>query len=233
MKKVIQFRIAAIFLFFMLPGTLAAQYEHPDLKSGKKKIVNVVVLPPSANLVKSGMKGAEPLVAEGQEMAQGLSSVLMGILADKGFHTLQDSISPAALDQNPNLKYALSDLQSRYDKTQVLLSKHPKDVRKGRFTLGDEVANFTPGAAADALIFVRANGVLPTAGLKTFVIVTGMGYTRNYARLGISVVDAQTGMVLYFVDPNVYGNFIAKPDSMKESIEKSFSDFYGPLQIKK
>jgi hypothetical protein len=225
--------MVAFFMMFMLPGVLSAQIESPDLKSGKKKIANVVVLPPSASLVKSGMKGAEPLVAEAQAMEEGLAQVLLEIFSHKGFHTMQDSISSAALEQNPNLKYALSDLQTRYDKMQVLLIKKPKDVRKGRFTLGDDVVNFAPGAASDALVFVRAKGVVPTAGLKTFVIVTGMGITRNYAKLDISVVDAQTGTVLYFVDPNVYGNFIAKPESMKEPLEKSLSDFYGPLQIRK
>ena len=96
------------------------------------------------------------------------------------------------------------------------------------------MVNFAPGAASDALVFVRAKGVVPTAGLKTFVIVTGMGITRNYAKLDISVVDAQTGTVLYFVDPNVYGNFIAKPETMKKAIEKPFSKFdWSSLQIKK
>lgn len=233
MTRAMHFKMARIFLMFALPGMLPAQNESPDLKSGKKVIVNVVVLPPAASLVKSGMKGAEPLVAEAQSMEEGLSSVLIDIFSSKGFHTMQDSVSPAALEQNPNLKYALSDLQTRYDKMQVLLSKKPKDVRKGRFTLGDDVANFAPGVTSDALVFVRAKGAVPTAGLKTFVIVTGMGFTRNYARLDISVVDAQTGTVVYFANPYVYGNFIAKPDSMKEAIERSLKDFQTPLQSRK
>jgi hypothetical protein len=130
------------------------------------------------------------------------------------------------LDENSDLKYALTDLQTRYDKLQVLIKKKPKDVRTGRFTMGDEVANLSPGADADALVFVRANGYLPTAGLKTFVIVTGMGVTRNYAQVAISEVDAQAGTVLYFGESNVYGNFLGDPDSMKVKIYNSFSNFW-------
>ena len=94
-----------------------------------------------------------------------------------------------------------------------------------RFSLGDEVANFSPGAAADALVFVRANGVIETSGKKAFVVITGMGIAYNRVALDISVVDAQTGSVLYFAKPASGGDFVGKPDSMKEPIDRSFSDF--------
>lgn len=174
--------------------------------------------------MKSGMKGAEPLVAESETMGAGLESVIGQALTDRGCNVLPDAFSPSALDQDAALKYTVSDLQVRYDKLQVLLKKKPKGVRTGRFSLGDEVANLGAGADADVLVFVRANGYLPTAGLKAFVVVTGMGITRSFAQLSISIVDAQTGTILYFVQPRVYGNFVGKPDTMKESIEQSLSD---------
>jgi len=227
------FQIVAIFLLAVLPRTLAAQYEHPDLKSGKKAIASVVILPPEASLVKSGMKGAEPLVAEAQTLESGLISVVGETFSGKGCNLMQDATSAADLDQNPDLKYALSDLQTRYDKLQVLLKKKPKDVRNGRFSLGDEVANFSPGAAADALVFVRAKGVVPTTGLKTFVIITGMGVPYSRVDLDISVVDAQTGNVLYFAKPDSFGNFVGKPETMKKAIEKPFSKFDCQSSLKK
>jgi hypothetical protein len=224
-KREAIFRMAGILLLFVMPNTLAAQYEHPDLKSGKKVILNVVILPPEASLVKSGMKGAEPLVAEAQALESGLSSVVGESLSGKGCNIVQEAFSPTALDQNADLKYALSDLQTRYDKLQVLLNKKPKDVREARFSLGDDVANFSPSAAADALVFVRAKGVVPTTGLKTFVIITGMGVTYSHVALDISLVDAQTGAILFFAKPGSNGNFVGKPDSMKKAIDKSLSNF--------
>ncbi len=221
------FPIAGILFLSLLPGTLAAQYQSPDLKSGKKSIKNVLILPPETTLVKSGMKGSEPLVAESQAWGSGLSSVVAHKLSAKGFHVLEDPFTTAALDQNPDLKYALADLQARYDKLQVLLQKKPKDVRKGRFTLGDEVANFSPGAAADVLVFARAKGVLPTTGLKTFVVLTGMGITYSHASVDISIVDAQTGTVLYFAKPGINGNFVGNPETMGPAIEHSFLELNG------
>jgi hypothetical protein len=226
-------KLAAVFFLFLLPSTAAAQYENQDLKSGKKTITKIVIMPPAASLVKSGMKGQEPLVEEAKLFEGGLSVELAEILSGKGFTVTQGAAAFISHEEDSNLKYALSNLQTRYDQVEVQLKKKPKDVRKGRFTLGDEVTNFAPGASADALVLVRANGVVPTAGMKTFVVLSGIGYTRNYARLGISVVDAQTGTILYFANPSITGNFVGKPESMKNSIENSLKEFPVPLHAKK
>ena len=222
-----------IFFLSLFPTNLAAQFEHPDLKSGKKVIKTVMILPPAASLVKSGMKGNEPLVAESQALESGLSSIVREALSNKGYNIVQNDLGPTALDQNPDLKYALSDLQTRYDKLQVLLNKKPKDVRTGRYSLGDEVANFSPAANADALVFVRARGIVRTTGQKAFVVLTGMGYVSNHVALDISIVDAQSGAILYFAKPGSNGNFVGNPESMKKAINKSLSSFDSNVATKK
>lgn len=216
---------AGIFLLCLLPLTLAAQFENRDLKIRKKVINNVIILPPAASLVKYGMKGGETLVAESEKLETGLSSVVGETLSNMGCNVMQDTFSPEALDQNPDLKYALSDLQTRYDKLLVLIKKKPKDVRDGRFSLGDEVANFSAGVAADALVFVRAKGLVTTTGRKAFTALTGMGVKYDHVALDISVVDAQSGAVLYFARPGSGGNFVDNPETMKDAIYDSFSKF--------
>ncbi len=47
------------------------------------------------------------------------------------------------------------------------------------------------------------------------------------------MVDAQSGTILYFAEPNVYGNFVGDPDSMKVRIYNSFSDFWMEYPTKK
>ena len=233
MKSKINIQMAVFLFLCLLPGAATAQYAHQDLRSRKKVITNIVILPPAATLVKSGMKGQEPLVEEAKTLEGELSSVVTEILSSKGFNVKQNAFTSEALEQNPKLEYAISDLQTRYNQVEVLLKKKPQDVRKGRFTLGDEVTNFTPDSSADALVFVRANGVMPTAGMKTFVVLSGIGYTRNYAKLGISVVDAQDGAILYFANPSISGNFVGNPESMRNGIANSLKEFQAPLHAKK
>jgi hypothetical protein len=212
-------------LLCILPGTLRAQYKYLESTKDKKVIKNILILPSEATLTKYGLKGGEPMVDESHSLEAGISSVVREAIKARGYNVLPDAFGPADLDQNPDLKYALADLQARYDKLQRLLKKKPKDVRKGRFTLGDEVANFNPGATADALVFVRATGLVETTGMKTFVILTGMGIATNRVVYDIAVVDAQTGAILYFVKSHAGGDFVGKPDSMKQSIRHSFAEF--------
>jgi hypothetical protein len=228
MKRKDFFLMAGVFFLFLLPRAVAAQYQTQGFKIGDRTVKNILIVPPEASITKSSLKGSEPLVAEAQELESDLTPIVARVLSEKGCNILKDPFSSGALDREPQLKYALSDLQARYDKLQVLISKKPKDVRTGRFSLGDEVSNFSPGAAADGLVFVRAKGFVPTTGLKTFVVLTGMGYTYSRVSLDISVVDAQTGTILYFAKPNFSGNFVGKPEDMKTSIVKSF--YYFRLQ---
>jgi hypothetical protein len=198
-KPIVPMGIGLLALTVLL-ATLHAQFEHPDVKSGKKAIHSVLVLPAEAKIVKSGMKGNEPLVEESHRFELTLTSSVSETMAGRGCTVLPDVFSPAALDANPDLKYALADLQSRYDKLQEQLAKKPKDVRAGRFTLGDEVANFSPSAAADALVFVRGGGVISTTGKALFGALTGVG-GGSYLGSAISIVDAQTGSILYYGTP--------------------------------
>jgi hypothetical protein len=223
----------AIFLMSILPAGLRAQLEHADLKEGKRTIHNVLILPAQASITKSGMKGNEALVEESRGVESALASFVGESLASRGCNVLPDAFTPAILEKNPDLKYALADLQTRYDNLQTQIGKKPKDIRTGRFTLGDDVANFSPSASSDALVFVRAFGVVTTGGKKVFGALTGTGGASSYVVVNISVVDAQTGVVLYFAYPTALGDFVGNPDHMKKAIDKSFKDFENPRDRKK
>src|SRR5260370_40927282 len=100
----------------MLPPTLKAQFAHPDLQSGKKVVPTVLMLPAQANVVKSGVMGTEPLVQESNALASNFGSWVASDLTGVGCAVLPNGFSDESLNQNPDLKYALSDLQVRFDK---------------------------------------------------------------------------------------------------------------------
>jgi hypothetical protein len=75
-------------------------------------------------------------------------------LAQRGVEVLPDPLSNARDDA---ARYAVADLQARFDNVAVQVRKKPTHVDKGAFTLGDRVAKFEPGAPADVLVFLRAS----------------------------------------------------------------------------
>jgi hypothetical protein len=83
--------------------------------------------------------------------------------------------------------------------------------------MGDEVANFSPGAVADAMVFVRGDEALYTGGKKFLGALTGAFVPSREAVLRVAIVDAQSGAVLY-VDS-------ASPSVIEKDLEKSFKKF--------
>jgi hypothetical protein len=81
-----------------------------------------------------------------------------------------------------------------------MMSKKPKDVKKGRFTLGDEVLNLNLAKTTDAIVFVRGDGQKLTKGKSAFSLLT-LSLNLPYLRLTIGIVDARTGEVLLFTTP--------------------------------
>jgi hypothetical protein len=201
-----------------------AQFAHPDLKSGKIVVRKALILPARASITKSGMKGNESLIAESQMVEAALPGIIAEAMQAKGCTVLGNVFAPEALEKNPDLKFAVADIQDRYDALHKHVSEKPKDVRNGRYTMGDEVTNFNPGAAADALVFVRASGVVNTGGKKVLGAIAGVN-EADYIVVNISIVDSQSGAVLYYGWSATGGNYLEHPERMKKPIEGSFKEW--------
>ena len=57
-------RISIAALLVFLSTATWAQFEHPDLKSGKAVVKNVVIMPPNVKIVKNGVKSVEEMVED-------------------------------------------------------------------------------------------------------------------------------------------------------------------------
>jgi hypothetical protein len=87
-------------------------------------------------------------------------------------------------------------VQKSYEGVATQLEKHPKDIKKDRFSLGDEVAILPCSAKSDALVFFHAEGDVLTAGKKAFGLLVA---TPEEANLRLSFVDAKSGEVLALI----------------------------------
>jgi len=219
--------ITAVLLLFLSTGLLA-QFEHPDLKNGKAVVKNAVILPPAVRIMKSGVKSNEELIEESREIETALSPLITSVLQERQCAVNDKVLADAVLQKDDELKFAVADLQKRFDEMFPQLERKPKDVRKGRFTLGDEVAKLNPGGATDALVFVRGFGQVTTGGK---VLLSALARTAAYSGVvyHIVVVDARNGNVLYYGVAMQGGNPAKNPGGSKKSIEKSFKNFPGKV----
>jgi hypothetical protein len=201
-----------------------AQFVHPDLMSRKKQVHFLLLMPVQVQLTKLGMKGPEPMMEESLQTEHALTPVIANVLQQLGYKLDQESLAPAALEKDPDLRYAVDDLQKRFDGELDRMNRKAKDVRKGRFTLGDEVTKLSAGEGVDALLFVRAKGQVLTGGKKAFGALVA-GPKNDTAFMHFGVVDARTGDVLYFARPVVLRNIAKDPEKTTGNVKKSFKNF--------
>lgn len=203
--------------------SLQAQFEHPDLKSGKKQVHSLLLVPIQVELTRSSMKGDEPMMEESRQTERDLTPVIRNVLQELGYQLDQTSISLAAMEKDSDLRYIVDDLQKRFDAELQQIDRKSKDVRKGRFTLGDEVAKLPGGENSDALLFVRVYGKVVTGGKKFFSAM--LEETENdTAQMQFGVVDAKTGEVLYFAKPTVFKNISKQPEKSAGGVKKAFKN---------
>jgi hypothetical protein len=201
-----------------------AQFEHPDLKSGKIKPQKLLILPPQVEVVKVGVKSNEGLIEESQKVEAALPGIINSVFSDRGFSLVASPYTKEALQQDEETRYALADAQKQFDALFPQIARKPKDIRKGRFTMGDEVSRFASGA--DAIVFVRARGQLSTGGKRTFALLIGGPGLYDVFSVDLVMVDAQTGNVLYYARSFSTGNFVKEPDKMAKPIEGSHKNFF-------
>ena len=222
LSKRAQARLASaallLFLIALAPSVTRAQYLHPKITSKQTTIRNIVLLPAKVDIVKDSMKGPEGMGAESEQLSARVFQLVSDALAAK--HITALTATSSVTEGDTQQKYTVSDIQSRYDDLLPKIMKKKKDVKKGRFTMGDEVLNLNADKKADALVFIRGRGQKLTSGKKAFVYI--VGGMRAYLMLQIGIVDAHTGEVLLYTDSLAVGDpTTGDTNRVRKSIAKS------------
>src|SRR5215216_1361523 len=114
-----------------------AQFLHPRIKSKETTIRSVVVLPAKVNVVRDSMKGPEGMAAESDELSARVATMVAEVLSKKKKVTTL----PATAEGDAQQKYNVADFQTKFDDLLPKIMKKRSDVKKGRFSMGDEVLN--------------------------------------------------------------------------------------------
>jgi hypothetical protein len=220
--NVIHFTSLALFVLAMVmlaPQSAGAQFLHPKVSAKQTTIRKVIIMPAKVDVVRDSMKGPEGMGAESEELSARVARLVTEALAGKNVAALTTPGSESG-EVAAEQKYSVADIQSRYDDLLPKIAKKRSDVKKGRFTMGDEVLNLNLDKSADAIVFIRGQGQKLTSGKKAFVVL--VGGAPAYLKLSISIIDAHSGEVLLYTDPVYVGDpTTAKDQSLLKQIDKS------------
>ena len=183
-------------------------------------IQHVMMMPVEAQITRSTALGYQQQIQDFAAAESSISHVATDVLRKMGYEVDDHSLSPGVLHADARLQSINDDLQKQFDELEVQLKKKPKDVNKGRFTLGDGVTKLPTSTHPDALLFVRARSIDFTGAAKTFNAMS-FRLSADKAEFEVALVDAANGEVLYYSRPVVRANLDNDKDTRK-GIEKAF-----------
>ena len=206
-----------------------AQFVHPKLKSKETTIRTVVVMPAKVSVVRDSMKGPEGMAAESDELSARVEKMISEVLLkQKNVTTLAPATQGTGQgDSQPN--YNIADFQTKFDDLLPKIRKKRSDVKKGRFSMGDEVLNLNLEKGTDAIVFIRGEGKKLTGGKTAFTLL--VGGTPAYLKLEIGIVDARNGEVLLYTDPDFRGDPTTAVDRLRKALESGLKKMPPVLLI--
>jgi len=221
-------RLPVRFVFIVVCCLLAhanveAQYLNTKLVEKKVTIRSAVILPAKVEITKESAKGSEMMVAESADISGNVAVAVEQALTKKNIGVAKNSFEPAALDEGR--KYTLADIQTRYDALLPKLVKKSSDIKKARFTLGDEVMLLNVHKDADVLVFIRGQGRMFTKGKTAFSMINIFSFDFPFAQITVGIVDARSGEVLAFTKPMSASKVLKDKKELNKMIEKSLKKF--------
>lgn len=205
-----------------------AQYLHPKVSEKKVTIRTALILPAKVEIVKESAKGSEMMVAESADISDKTEAAVGEALHEKKIGVVTNWFAPASLDDAR--KYTLADIQGRYDALLPKLVNKSKDVKKARFTLGDEVMLLNAHKDADVLIFIRGSGRMFTKGKTAFSLINIFSFDFPFAQITVGIVDARSGEVLAFTKPMSASKVLKDQKSLNKMIAKSLKKLPSVVQ---
>lgn len=202
------------------PLVVRAQFLHPKISSKESTIRNVVILPAKVNVVRDSMKGPEGMAAESEDLRARVEKTVAEVLANKKHVTTVSGPASSSGERDAQARYTVADIQAKFDDLLPKVMKKRSDVKKGRFSMGDEVLNLNLDKSADAIIFIRGQGQKLTSGKKAFTLL--VGGMPAFLKLQIGIVDARNGEVLLYTDPILVGDPTTAVDRLRKALEKGF-----------
>ena len=219
------FMIVCCMLVHAQAAEIKAQYLNPKIVEKKFTIRSAAILPAKVEITKESAKGSEMMVAESAELSTGVMEAVSKALKQKSINVVPNSFEQATLDESR--KYTLADIQARYDALLPKLVDKSKDVKKARFTLGDEVMLLNVHKDADVLVFIRGQGRVFTKGKTAFSIINIFDFDFPFTMITVGVVDARSGEVLAFTKPFSASKVVKDRKALTKMIEKSLKKLPG------
>jgi hypothetical protein len=193
-------------------------YLGPALKAGTRTLNALVMLTPTASMVVGGT-WTILRTEDSAELSQQAAKLLIDVFTKTGWAIDKDSLSEESVAGDAKLGNLVAFLRERHAQMIREMASRPKDVTKGAFSFGPDVAVLGASAHADALLLADVRAVKPPKLVKGLLAAGSLGATLRAPDVWvgapqISLIDPTTGDVLCFI--NVWDS---RPDKLSKTLK--------------
>jgi hypothetical protein len=154
-----------LILAVAVQGLDADAFLHPRLAAGTEAIRAVVLLQATAEMKAQGPRRYDFKEKEGELLASAVTPVVSGALKKRGWEVDDRALATQNLADNELVRWQVNAIRERH---HALLARiKPKDVRKGRYSLGAGVSTLGSWPQGTVLALVHAEGARRTTGAQT------------------------------------------------------------------
>ena len=212
----------------------AAEYMTPEFAKAEFRPKTMVLIPPRADVTMKKVTSTEQMIEEGAVLEDATSLVLKEQLSALGYTIRVLTIDEVNTD--PELQLMVRNFNERYDADLAQVVKKPKDIRKRRFSFGDEARVLAARLEAEAIIVGRISATGATGGQKTMAFL--LGGSSGHAALNLSIVAGDNGDLegfFTYVDAGMSPEKIAlEPvETMAKVSAKALKDFPATDELAK
>ena len=222
----------ALLLSIAAPAQAQRQVWYPKQGHGSSRVRRILLLPPKVEITKLAAFKTEQLPGTADYVERTLCGNLSLLFNEKGVEIVNYPLCLGEAEKDAETGEAITRVQWRF---QQLVDYARNNFSRTRFR--KELKNFSlegkltaiKKPEVDALVVSYGRGYLTTKGHKVMSVVAalgGAGSTGKGLEMDIGVVDAQSGMLLYYCPAKVRGDFLKKPDRIEKALRKSMEKFF-------
>ena len=228
--KTTRLLLAAFALTVLAPAAAQARgYMTTGFRTMKSRPMNIAVLPPHAEFIKSKVVMTDQMVAESAALEREAGVALRTNLEVLGYKVRL--LTPQDLERDARLRVLVVKVNDRFAEEWGKMVYRPRAVKQERYSAGEDAVRLASVLKVDGIAVARVVAVAETKGKAVLTGFMNMGAPpqRTYGRVDVGILNGKLGRVEGFftgMEATSLGQLTSKPAKvMGQATENALSRY--------
>jgi hypothetical protein len=187
--------LLAAALFATAPALAGGDYMTAGFQTLETRPLRLAVLPPQAEFYKAQAVMTNEMLSEAAALEREAAVAIHGNLDRRGYEVRL--VTREEIEAIPGGVDLLLRFDNRYNEELGKVFKEPKDVRNGRFGIGEPATELARALKVDGLVASRVVAVGNTGGRAALVAALSLGsaFVQSYSKMFLGIVSGNGGRI--------------------------------------